>query len=60
MSKSKKISKEISIVIAVKVILIYILWQICFAHPLQDELTAKRMRQHIYQGTHYVTHTRNR
>lgn len=43
--------KEITIVVIVKLIAIFILWYFCFSHPVKDHLTTRVMQQHM-SGKH--------
>ncbi len=39
--------KEIMFAIVLKLILIFILWMICFSNPVSDHLTVKNIQQHL-------------
>ena len=41
------LGKEISLTLIIKLILILILWAICFSHPLTPQLTAADVAQHL-------------
>lgn len=49
---TRALGKEITVVILSKLMLIFLLWQICFAHPT-EHLSSAAMRQHLI-GTDVV------
>jgi len=39
--------KEISLVIAAKLIGLFLLWWLCFSHPMDKQLTSQQVAQHL-------------
>lgn len=48
MKNKKKLIKEISLVLVIKALLLLLLWQFCFSHPLDESLSASEISQHVY------------
>ncbi len=55
-----KLGKEISLAIVMKLILIFLLWAVCFSHPLTSHLSAADVARHFassrdhYKEVHHV------
>lgn len=49
----KKISLKAELIFSllVKCILLYIIWKVCFAHPMEKHLTALSISQHMIVST---------
>lgn len=39
--------KEITLLLLIKLILLFILWKTCFAHPIEEHLTNQDVATHI-------------
>ncbi len=39
--------KEIGIIILIKLVMIFVLWSVCFSDPVEKHLTTHRMQQQI-------------
>lgn len=46
--KNRPLAKELSIVLTVKFVLLYILWALFFAHPVSETLTRQGIAQHLF------------
>lgn len=46
--QKRSLLKEIGFILCIKVACIYILWGICFAHPLEKTLTPTKMTTHLF------------
>jgi hypothetical protein len=44
-----RLSHEIVIITVVKLTIIYVIWTLCFSHPIDKQLTAQDMAQHFEQ-----------
>jgi hypothetical protein len=42
------LSKELTVIISVKVLLILLIWRVFFYHPAIDQLNTKSVGQHFY------------
>ncbi len=45
--KKNQLRIEIALVIAIKLILLTLLWYICFSHPIADKLNANAVSDHL-------------
>lgn len=46
MAKSRY-SKEITLILLVKVLVLFILWKLCFSQPIEPTLTAESISKHL-------------
>lgn len=51
-----RLGKEISHLLLVKLLGLFVLWYLCFSHPVKHNLTTGKIAQHIF-GPAPITHT---
>lgn len=47
MSKPKLLFREIVLALAIKLVLLYGLWFLCFSHPIDKQLTPMTVSDHL-------------
>lgn len=45
---ASRLRLEITVLILIKLFLLFILWKLCFAHPLRD-ISAQEINQHFFE-----------
>ncbi|OGT54017.1 MAG: hypothetical protein A3F17_07460 [Gammaproteobacteria bacterium RIFCSPHIGHO2_12_FULL_41_15] len=46
-AKVLPLTKEIAWVILIKLIVLWLIWYVCFSDPIKKHLTTERMKQHL-------------
>lgn len=50
MPKISSLSLEITVMLIIKLIIIYILWYCCFSHPIDKTLTSGAISTHLFNS----------
>jgi len=59
LKKRPNLKLEITIALLVKAAAIYAIWALFFSHPLDKQLTANKVSQHLLGNTYHVVITHN-
>lgn len=50
----KSLSKEVTLTLALKLLLLYLLWYVCFSHPVTKQLKADQFVEHIVGSVPFI------